>query len=150
MKYNIWNSKIKKAIRQIQTPSKFNTCVVCQPQLDRLNDVCGQCFRPLSQVLRFRLTWNCIIKLRLTNYTCIKFWRCLNLSYSFLYFRISYIVLHLNKLTCKSKIMSLMDCLLIFKITFRGKYLFYPFRNYISIVYAYVHILCISIRKRAM
>ena len=62
----------------------------------RLNGVCSQCFRPLSQVLRFRLTWNCIIKLRLTNYTCIKFWRCLNLSFSFLYFRISYTLFHLN------------------------------------------------------
>jgi hypothetical protein len=63
----------------------------------RLNGVCGQCFRPLSQVLRFRLTWNFIIRLRLTKYTCrIKFWRCLNLSFSFLYFRISYTLFHLN------------------------------------------------------
>ena len=62
----------------------------------RLNGVCGQCFRPLSQVLRFRLTWNFIIRLRLTKYTCIKFWRCLNSSFNFLYFRISYILFHLN------------------------------------------------------
>ena len=63
----------------------------------RLNGVCGQCFRQLSQVLRFRMTWNFIIRLRLTKYTCrIKFWRCLNLSFSFLYFRISYILFHLN------------------------------------------------------
>ena len=63
----------------------------------RLNGVCGQCFRPLSQVLRFRLTWNFIIRLRLTKYTCrIIFWRCWNLSFSFLYFRISYILFHLN------------------------------------------------------
>jgi hypothetical protein len=49
-----------------------------------LNGVCGQCFRPLSQVLRFRLIWNFIIRLRLTKYTCrITFWRCLNLSFSF-------------------------------------------------------------------
>ena len=63
----------------------------------RLNGVCGQCFRPLSQVLRFRLTWSFIIRLRLTKYTCrIKFWRCLNLSFSFPYFQISYILFHLN------------------------------------------------------
>ena len=62
------------------------------------NGACGQCFRPFSQVLRFRLTWNFIIRLRLTKYTCrIKFWLCLNLSFSFLHFRISHILFHIYK-----------------------------------------------------
>jgi hypothetical protein len=45
----------------------------------------------------FSIDWNFIIRLRLTKYRCrIKVWQCLNLSFSFLYFRISYILFHLN------------------------------------------------------